>query len=312
VGDQASILLHQRSPGAHVSPQSHVAISLSEPPLGKRAGGPGRLAGDTVVERMPASREALGRSASSILRPGKSSVILIDPRSLTRDSLGFWLAASLDGFTIRLAASPEEAAALADDTQDALLVLYHLGSQRVSDHAMAAGFASLVARLSTVPVAVLADDEDLDAIMAALRSGARGYIPTNLRPPAVIEAVRLICAGEVYAPTASFLRAIEQGSDLPGRLPTQETKAGGPSSRARSEKERPRAQADLLRFSTRQLEILRCLRRGIPNKCIAYELSMSQGTVKVHIRNIMKKLGARNRTQVVIMTSHLADEEEMG
>jgi DNA-binding NarL/FixJ family response regulator len=128
----------------------------------------------------------------------------------------------------------------------------------------------------------------------------------------VIEALRLICAGEVYAPTASFLRAIEQGSDLPGRLPTLETKVGGPSSKARSEKERPRAQADLLRFSTRQLEILRCLRRGIPNKCIAYELSMSQGTVKVHIRNIMKKLGARNRTQVVIMTSHLADEEEIG
>jgi DNA-binding NarL/FixJ family response regulator len=127
-----------------------------------------------VVERLPASGEAPGRSAPSILGPGKSSVILIDPRSLTRDSLGFWLAASLDGFTIRLAASPEEAAALANDTQDALLVLYHLGSQRVSDNAMAAGFASLVARLSTVPVAVLADDEDLEAIMAALRSGARG------------------------------------------------------------------------------------------------------------------------------------------
>jgi DNA-binding NarL/FixJ family response regulator len=162
-----------------------------------------------------------------------------------------------------------------------------------------------------VPVAVLADDEDLDAIMAALRSGARGYIPTNLRPPAVIEAVRLICAGEVYAPTASFLRAIEQGSDLSVRMPPQEIKIGGPSLKAHSEKERPSADTDLLRFSSRQLEILRCLRWGIPNKCIAYELSMSQGTVKVHIRNIMKKLGARNRTQVVIMTSHLADDVEI-
>jgi DNA-binding NarL/FixJ family response regulator len=56
------------------------------------------------------------------------------------------------------------------------------------------------------------------------------------------------------------------------------------------------------RFSPRQSQILDCLRRGMANKLIAYELNMCESTVKVHIRNIMKKLNATNRTQVAYMT----------
>ena len=53
---------------------------------------------------------------------------------------------------------------------------------------------------------------------------------------------------------------------------------------------------------TRQAEILDCLRRGMANKLIAYELDMCESTVKVHIRHIMKKLNATNRTQVAYLT----------
>ena len=52
-------------------------------------------------------------------------------------------------------------------------------------------------------------------------------------------------------------------------------------------------------LTSRQSEVLRELRQGKPNKIIAYELGMSESTVKVHIRNIMRKVGATNRTQVV-------------
>ncbi len=54
-----------------------------------------------------------------------------------------------------------------------------------------------------------------------------------------------------------------------------------------------------------QRQILDCLRRGMANKLIAYELNMCESTVKVHIRNIMKKLKATNRTQVVYLTNGL-------
>ena len=56
-------------------------------------------------------------------------------------------------------------------------------------------------------------------------------------------------------------------------------------------------------FTQRQAQILDCLRRGMANKLIAYELNMCESTVKVHIRNIMKKLKATNRTQVVYLTN---------
>jgi DNA-binding NarL/FixJ family response regulator len=56
------------------------------------------------------------------------------------------------------------------------------------------------------------------------------------------------------------------------------------------------------KFSPRQQEVLRRLWMGKPNKTIAYELSMCESTVKVHIRNIMKKLHVTNRTQVVVLT----------
>jgi DNA-binding NarL/FixJ family response regulator len=63
-----------------------------------------------------------------------------------------------------------------------------------------------------------------------------------------------------------------------------------------------RGGATSVAFSPRQLQVLGMLQKGKPNKVIAYELGMAEATVKVHIRHIMKKLNARNRTQVVLMT----------
>jgi DNA-binding NarL/FixJ family response regulator len=57
-------------------------------------------------------------------------------------------------------------------------------------------------------------------------------------------------------------------------------------------------------FSPRQLQVLERLRQGKQNKIIAYELGMCESTVKVHIRHIMRKLNARNRTQVVLLTNN--------
>jgi DNA-binding NarL/FixJ family response regulator len=59
-----------------------------------------------------------------------------------------------------------------------------------------------------------------------------------------------------------------------------------------------------IQFTARQWDVLERLKQGKQNKIIAYELNMCESTVKVHIRNIMKKLKARNRTQVVLLTSN--------
>jgi DNA-binding NarL/FixJ family response regulator len=59
-----------------------------------------------------------------------------------------------------------------------------------------------------------------------------------------------------------------------------------------------------LRLTARQAEVAKALRRGTANKVIAYELGMCESTVKVHVRNIMRKLKARNRTEVAFMMNN--------
>jgi DNA-binding NarL/FixJ family response regulator len=65
-------------------------------------------------------------------------------------------------------------------------------------------------------------------------------------------------------------------------------------------------------FTARQAAVLRALRQGKANKQIAYDLNMREGTVKVHIRNIMRKLKAKNRTEVAILANGLFTDTEPG
>jgi DNA-binding NarL/FixJ family response regulator len=134
-----------------------------------------------------------------------------------------------------------------------------------------------------VPVAVVSDHEDAESIREAFELGVRGYIPTSVASRVAVGAVHLVCVGGTFAPAAALL----------------------------SQSDRPRASAGdpplIEGFTRRQSQILQCLRRGMANKLIAYELNMGESTVKVHIRNIMKKLNATNRTQVAYLTRGLFD-----
>ena len=95
-----------------------------------------------------------------------------------------------------------------------------------------------------------------------------------------VEALRLVCVGATFAPAATLLFDRD-------RRPAS---AGEPLVEG---------------FTQRRSQILDCLRRGMANKLIAYELNMCESTVQVHIRNIMKKLTATDRTQVAFLTRGL-------
>jgi len=212
-------------------------------------------------------------------------VIYLDPRAFTRDCVARCLQASLSGYRVHPLSDPEriEAATLAGSAVRAVLI--NTGAERVSS----AVTASLVARvresLPGVPVAILSDYEDRESVREAFHLGVRGYIPTSLASLVAVGAVSLVCVGGTFAPASALL----------------------------SEDDAPRAQAHHLQiegFTQRQTQILDCLRRGMANKLIAYELDMCQSTVKVHIRNIMKKLNATNRTQVVYLTRRFFKDSE--
>jgi len=136
------------------------------------------------------------------------------------------------------------------------------------------------------PVVVLGDREAPEYIMDVLVKGARGYIPTSFSLDLTVKALCLVRAGGVFVP-ASCLR-------VPQRLP-----------QALSVRDQP----DLgMLFTERQTAVIQAIRLGKANKTIAYELNMCESTVKVHVRNIMKKLRAKNRTQVAFMADQMLKE----
>lgn len=125
------------------------------------------------------------------------------------------------------------------------------------------------------PVVIVSDIDDVNYVVRALKGGARGYIPTSLSFNVAVEAVRLVEAGGTFVPVSSL--AMD-----------------------RSKQEASAKTGDLL--TERQMMVVEALCQGMANKQIAYELGMSEHTVKVHLRHIMRKLRARNRTEVAVLT----------
>jgi DNA-binding NarL/FixJ family response regulator len=135
---------------------------------------------------------------------------------------------------------------------------------------------------SAAPIIVLSDAEDADhpnMIRSVLKYGAQGFIPTRTTGiPIAFAAIRFITAGGVFAPLDLLL-----------------TKRPDPAAEATRQSQ----------LTPRQSAVLNQLQQGKANKIIAHELGMSESTVKVHVRNIMRKTGATNRTQAAYKAQKL-------
>jgi two-component system nitrate/nitrite response regulator NarL len=130
-------------------------------------------------------------------------------------------------------------------------------------------------------IVILADIFRFEQMVEAFRTGARGYIIKQIACESLIGSLRLVALGEKVMPSAFV-----------DHLPLAMT----PSSSAST----PDI-TDLQKiFSEREVQILRYLFRGCPNKIIAYQLDISEATVKVHVKSILRKLRVQNRTQAAI------------
>ena len=215
----------------------------------------------------------------------RQALVYLDPREFTRDCVGSWLQNSLLGFTIWLFADPDEIepALFANDEVGAIII--NAGPDRISAPSLACWLSRVSELLPISPVVILSDYEDPESIREAFALGVRGYIPTTLASSVALGAVQLVCLGGTFAPAAPLVFQ----SDL-GHGSADKPQVGG--------------------LTDRQAQIVDCLRRGMANKMIAYELNMKEGTVKVHLRNIMRKLNATNRTQVAYMTRGLFQDAD--
>jgi DNA-binding NarL/FixJ family response regulator len=136
---------------------------------------------------------------------------------------------------------------------------------------------------------VLSDRDDVDEASRALTHGARGYIPTSVECEVAVAALRLIGAGGTFVPAGVLHSTTAKADDQP---------EGGRQRRS-----------DGLDLTPRELSVIDLLREGNSNKLIARQLDMQVDTVKVHVRNIFKKLNARNRTHAAFVANRLLSQD---
>src|SRR5262245_59087894 len=184
-----------------------------------------------------------------------------------------------DGVHVTGANSIDEVLAHIEDLPDLDLVVLDAAMPGMENFA---GLRRTVEKRPDVPVIITSSSESRAEIFAAIRNGARGYIPLSSRPCVLRHALPLIMSGEFYIP-ASALRTDGAHVLLPTEKPSPPIMPSAGDS-----------------LTPRQREITVMLADGKSNKEIARALNVFEGTVKLHVKGILRKLGVRNRTEAVL------------
>jgi two-component system nitrate/nitrite response regulator NarL len=171
--------------------------------------------------------------------------------------------------------------------QEAEPVLFLIDGNRSSAEIMEI-VKALKERSPDAKVIVLADHFEPNAITEAWHIGVHGFCLSNQNNDVLIKSLELVMLGEIVLPSTLVLSLAEQSV-----LQTQH---------GYRDQHDNAGHADLKdrKLSNREAEILICLKEGAPNKVIARRLNLSEATVKVHVKAILKKIGACNRTQAAL------------
>jgi DNA-binding NarL/FixJ family response regulator len=208
-------------------------------------------------------------------------ILLIDDHALFREGLKFLLR-SLDAALEvdeagNCAKALEYAAARSHD-----LVLLDLKMPGVEG---LDALSALREAIPAVPLVVVSGEDNPGVVRAAIERGAMGFIPKSSTPEVLVQALRLVLAHGVYLPPT----VLDAGGTASVSAASQ-TSAG---------------QAALSGLTPRQVDVLRCVIQGKPNKIIARELDISEGTVKAHLSSVLRAFGVRNRTEAVYAAAKL-------
>lgn len=147
-----------------------------------------------------------------------------------------------------------------------------------------------------LPVIVLSGSEDVELMRSLIDLGVLGFIPKAYSPEVMLSAIRLVLAGGMYIPPLLLANAQAQGWQPAESTPPAPPPGGG---HAHS--------VDGLRnlLTERQIDVMRLLSQGKPNKLIARDLGISEGTVKIHLAAIFRALNVRNRVEAVVASRKL-------
>jgi DNA-binding NarL/FixJ family response regulator len=199
-------------------------------------------------------------------------VLIADDHPLVLGALREAVNGAIPGAKIYEAADFESLAAALEETPDMDLVLLDLGMPGVRGYS---GLLFLRSERPGAPVMVVSGNEDPTVMRHCIEFGASAYVPKSLRA-----AIRKVLEGGQWTPPDLDLSAPanKEASALVRRLSS---------------------------LTPQQVRVLMMLSQGLLNKQIAYELSVSEATVKAHVSAILQKLGVESRTQAVILAAKI-------
>lgn len=209
-------------------------------------------------------------------------LLVVDDHTLFRQGLKFLLRDLDENLQITEASDSRQAVALAGERFDLILLDLHMPGTVGLDalNAMREAF-------ETTRIVVLSGEENPRLVRRAIESGAVGFVPKSSTPELLLSALQIVLSGSVYLPPLALkdMDADTTPAAEPAPAPTQN------------------ALENLL--SPRQLEVLHKAIVGKPNKVIARELDISEGTVKAHLAAAFLALGVRNRTEAVYVAARM-------
>jgi DNA-binding NarL/FixJ family response regulator len=216
-------------------------------------------------------------------------VMVVDSMILRRAGLVGLMREWAEANRVSVAAIPPDLVAeAATEARHCALAVLNLGGMSLADPVALGWLRTLVDSLPRTPLAVVSDCDSPAEVVTAFRAGARGFIPTSTDPDVTLQAFAFIMGGGSYFPPGALLSP--RGAGLSPRGATHAAARKGEIS----------ATASPSALTQRQQAVLSRLQEGQSNKAIARALGMKEPTVKVHVRQIMKKLGAANRTQAAL------------
>lgn len=209
---------------------------------------------------------------ASIVGDAVGYILLVDDHPLFRHALRVVVSRSRANVEIREAGTLAGAKSILAAHHDVIAVMLDL---KMSDCEDFNGLLSLRGEYPQVPVVIVSSSSDSDTVDRALALGAAGFIPKSSNRSDIAEAVRAILTGEIWAPRASRAPAL------------------------------PPDVRSIASLTSSQLRILMGLQQGLRNKEIAYDMGVTEKTVRAYMTSMFRKLGVNSRTQAVLSVQTL-------
>ena len=212
------------------------------------------------------------------MNAANTHLVIADDHPLFRDALRQAVASVLASAKINEAGSFEELTALLDRETDVDLILLDLSMPGIS------GFSGLIylrAQFPAIPVVIVSASDDSATIRRSMDFGASGFIPKRFGVETLRDAIGKVMRGDVWIPADVDL-SVAADPDM------------------------MKLRDRLVTLTPQQVRVLMMLSEGLLNKQIAFELGVSEATIKAHVSAILQKLGVESRTQAVIAAAKIA------